>query len=185
MPALETPIADLNAKAADFRLKGIDGKTYSLQGVKGPKGTLIMFICNHCPFVQAITDRLVSDMKELQALGVGVCAIMSNDTENYPQDSFANMKEFAARHGFTFPYLIDESQAVAKAYGAVCTPDFFGYNSNLALRYRGRLDDSRMESKLGVRRDLLEAMKQIAQTGKGPKEQHRSIGCSIKWRTEA
>lgn len=185
MPALETPSVNRAMSAPDFSLKATDGKWYTLKDVSGPKGTLIMFICNHCPFVQAVADRIARDARELQALGIGVAAIMANDTEEYPEDSFPNMEKFARRHGFTFPYLIDESQAVAQAYGAVCTPDFFGFNAEGKLQYRGRLDASRMQPAPNARRDLVEAMREVAATGKGPEQQFASIGCSIKWREAA
>lgn len=183
--AVETPLCDFGWKAPDFSLVGLDGKTLSLADVRGPRGTLVMFLCNHCPYVQAIVDRLVRDVKELQALGIGVAAIMSNDTDAYPDDSFDNMKLFAARHGFTFPYLIDPTQQVARAYDAVCTPDFFGFDAGLGLQYRGRLDASRREAgPLDARRELFEAMRQVAETGRGPAQQIASMGCSIKWRDE-
>lgn len=185
MPALETPPPSRGIQAPDFHLPATDGKTYSLADVRGPKGTLIMFICNHCPFVRAIVDRIVRDAKELQALGVGVAAIMSNDVINYPEDSFEKMKAFAKEHRFTFPYLFDESQAIAQAYGAVCTPDFFGYNAEGKLEYRGRLDASRMEPMKGAKRDLYDAMIDIIKIGKGPSLQLPSMGCSIKWKNEA
>ena len=172
----------LGRKARDFALKGIDGKTYSLSHVRGPKGTLVVFICNHCPSVKASIDRIVAEAKALGEIGIGTIAIMPNDTEGYPADSFDNMKAFAARHGFTFPYVIDTSQEVACAYDAQCTPDFFGFNAQDELQYRGRLDASRMTPIANARRDLFEAMKMIAETGHGPKEQLPSMGCSIKWR---
>ncbi len=181
--AAETPICDFGWKAPAFRLSGVDGKTYSLDALKGPNGTLVMFICNHCPYVKAVIDRIVRDANELRGLGVNAVAISSNDAVHYPEDSFVNMKRFAAEHGFTFPYLYDESQEVARAYDAACTPDFFGFNAELELQYRGRLDESRKEAApASVRRDLFEAMKQIALTGQGPREQIASIGCSIKWK---
>ena len=142
MPAKETPICDFGWKAVDFALKGTDGETHRLADLAGPKGTLIMFICNHCPYVRAVIDRIVEDARALQADGIGVAAIMSNDTVAYPADSFDKMRDFAAEHDFPFPYLIDETQAVARAYDAVCTPDFFGFNKDLELQYRGRLDES-------------------------------------------
>lgn len=185
MPALETPAATLGMKAPDFRLRATDGKIYTLNNLSGPRGTLIMFICNHCPFVRAIIDRVVRDARELQALDVGVAAIMPNDTEHYPEDSFDHMERFAELHAFTFPYLIDETQEVAHAYGAVCTPDFFGFDAGQRLRYRGRLDSSRMEPVANAPRDLFEAMKQVAETGAAPAQQFPSIGCSIKWRSAA
>lgn len=183
--AVETPICDFGWKAPDFRLPGIDGRQWSLADIRGPKGTLVMFICNHCPYVQAIADRLVRDVRELQALGIGVAAIMSNDTVAYPEDSFDNMKAFAARLGFTFPYLFDESQDVARAYDAVCTPDFFGFDAELGLQYRGRLDASKREAgPADARRELFEAMAQVAAIGRGPAEQVPSMGCSIKWKSD-
>jgi peroxiredoxin len=169
-------------KARDFRLQGIDGKTYSLAEVRGPKGTLVVFICNHCPYVKASIDRIVAEAKALREIDIGTIAIMPNDTEAYPEDSFDNMKTFAARHGFTFPYVIDTTQEVARVYDAQCTPDFFGFNAQDELQYRGRLDASRMTPVPDVRRDLFEAMKLIAETGQGPKEQLPSMGCSIKWK---
>ncbi|MCA1908693.1 MAG: thioredoxin family protein [Magnetospirillum sp.] len=183
--AVETPLCDFGWQAPDFDLPGIDGRNWSLSQVRGPKATLVMFICNHCPYVQAVVDRLVRDCRQLQELGVGVAAIMSNDVTAYPEDSFDNMALFAARHGFTFPYLYDESQAVARAYDAVCTPDFFGFDAQLGLQYRGRLDASRKQAgPADARRELFEAMEQVARTGRGPAEQVASMGCSIKWRTE-
>lgn len=183
--AMETPVCDFGWNAVDFKLPGIDGRMWSLAEFRGPKGTLIMFICNHCPYVKAVIDRLVRDVKELQTLGIGVAAIMSNDVVQYPEDSFENMKTFAASNGFTFPYLFDESQDVARAYGAVCTPDFFGFDSKLGLQYRGRLDASRKEAApADARRELFEAMRAVAQTGKGPADQTPSMGCSIKWKNE-
>lgn len=182
--AVETPLCDFGWPAPDFRLPGIDGKLWSLSDIRGPRGTLVMFICNHCPYVQAIVDRLVRDVRDLQALGIGVAAIMSNDTLAYPEDSFDNMKLFAASHGFTFPYLFDESQDVARAYDAVCTPDFFGFDKDLGLQYRGRLDASkRVAGPSDARRELFEAMSQVAETGRGPAEQIASMGCSIKWKS--
>lgn len=185
MVRMETPVCDFGWKAPDFDLAGVDGKRYSLKDVAGPNGLLVMFICNHCPYVKAVIQRIVRDVRDLQARGVGAIAIMSNDPTDYPEDSFGNMKQVASELGFPMPYVIDESQSVAKAYGAVCTPDFFGFNANLELQYRGRLDESRKETAPeGVRRDLFEAMKQVAETGRGPAEQIPSMGCSIKWRGE-
>ena len=181
--AATAPVCDFGWKAPDFRLPGTDGKTYTFADVAGEKGTVIVFICNHCPYVKAIIDRLVRDAKELMAAGIGFAAISSNDAEQYPADSFENMKAFAQEHGFPFPYLYDESQEVAKAYGAVCTPDFFGFNAAGELQYRGRLDESRKEpGPADARRELFEAMMQVAETGKGPEEQIPSMGCSIKWK---
>lgn len=183
MVSLQTPVCDFGQAAIDFSLPGVDGKTWDLQACRGEKGLLVMFICNHCPYVKAVAQRIVRDAKELQQLGVNVVAIMSNDAQQYPADSFENMQAFAREHEFSFPYLIDETQAIAKAYGAVCTPDFFGYNADLQLQYRGRLDESRKETAPdGVKRDLFDAMKQVAESGKGPEEQIPSMGCSIKWR---
>ena len=182
--AMETPICDFGRKAADFRLPGIDGRLWSLADVQGTRGTLIMFICNHCPYVKAVVDRIARDMDELRSFGIGAAAIMSNDVSAYPEDSFDHMKAFAAAHGFTFPYLFDESQSVAGAYDAVCTPDFFGFDASLGLQYRGRLDSSRKDSApADASRELFQAMKQVAETGHGPKDQIPSMGCSIKWKT--
>jgi peroxiredoxin len=181
--AEQTPVCDFGWQAPPFELPAVDGKTYSLEALKGPNGTLVMFICNHCPYVKAVIDRLVRDVEALKAYGVHAVAICSNDAATYPGDSFANMRVFAKEHGFTFPYLHDESQDVARAYGAACTPDFFGFNGKLELNYRGRLDASGREpARPEVRRDLFEAMKEIAATGQGPRQQIPSIGCSIKWK---
>lgn len=178
-----TPICSFGWKAPAFSLQDADGKVFTLEDVRGPKGTLAMFICNHCPFVKAIVERLVGDVRELQDKGIGAVAIMSNDFEHYPADAPDRMKDFAATHGFTFPYLVDGAQEAARAYDAVCTPDFFGFNADLELQYRGRLDESRREpAPPGARRELFEAMSQIAETGRGPEEQYASMGCSIKWR---
>jgi peroxiredoxin len=182
MVSLQTPICDFGWKAPDFALIGTDGKTYTLSDVRGPKGTLVMFICNHCPYVKAIRPRLVRDLKELKAMGVNAIAIMSNDPTDYPEDGFEHMQAVAQEFDFPFPYVIDPTQEIAKTYGAVCTPDFFGFNADLELQYRGRFDESRKETAPeGVRRDLFEAMKEVAATGRGPQEQIPSIGCSIKW----
>jgi len=181
--AEHTPVCDFGWKAPAFTLPGVDGKTHALEDLNGSKGTLVMFICNHCPYVKALIDRVVRDAKELAALGVNTVAICSNDATTHPDDSFANMKRFAEEHGFTFPYLHDETQDVARAYDAVCTPDFFGFNAEFELQYRGRLDESRMQpAAADVHRDLFEAMKQVAETGRGPREQIPSMGCSIKWK---
>jgi peroxiredoxin len=177
------PICDFGWKAPDFSLIGVDGTTHTLGELKGPKGTLVAFICNHCPYVIAVIDRIVRDARDLEALGVSTVAICSNDATTHPDDSFDNMKTFAEQHGFTFPYLHDESQDVAHAYDAMCTPDFFGFNADLELQYRGRLDASgRDPAGPDVRRELFEAMKMIAETGQGPRDQTASIGCSIKWK---
>lgn len=183
MVSLETPVCDFGRKAPDFALPGVDGQTWRRDDCMGPNGLLVMFICNHCPYVKAVRERLVRDTRELMTLGVGSVAIMANDPADYPEDSFENMKAVALEYDFPFPYLIDESQQVAKTFGAICTPDFFGYNAALELQYRGRLDESRKETAPeGVRRDLFEAMKQVAETGGGPEHQIPSVGCSIKWR---
>jgi len=183
MVSLETPVCDFGLPAPDFALPGVDGRTWTRDDCKGPNGLLVMFICNHCPYVQAVRERIVRDARELTEHGIGCVAIMSNDPSDYPEDSFDNMKRVAEQFDFPFPYLLDETQQTAKHYGAICTPDFFGYNADLGLQYRGRLDESRKETApAGVRRDLFEAMRQVADTGKGPEHQIPSIGCSIKWR---
>jgi peroxiredoxin len=178
----QASICTFGWKARDFALKGVDGKSYTLADVRGAKGTLVVFICNHCPYVKASIDRIVDEAKALEELGIGTIAIMPNDTAAYREDSFDNMKTFAAAHRFTLPYVIDETQEVARAYDARCTPDFFGFNANDELQYRGRLDASRTTPVPGARRDLFEAMKEVAQTGRGPAEQLPSMGCSIKWK---
>jgi peroxiredoxin len=183
MAAATPPLCDFGWQAPDFSLPGVDGKTWTLADVSGPNGTLVMFICNHCPFVKSIFDRIVRDAHELQALGIGVAAICSNDADGYPDDSFENMQRLSEALGFSFPYLHDESQQVARAYDAVCTPDFFGFNKDGGLQYRGRLDESRMSPAApDAPRELYEAMKQVAETGQGPTEQNASMGCSIKWK---
>jgi len=180
--AVSTPVCDFGWKARDFALKGTDGKTYRLADVQGLKGTLVIFLCNHCPYVKATIDRVARDVRDLKAHGIGAIGIMSNDTNAYPEDSFDKMKAFARAHDLPFPYVIDETQETARAYGAACTPDFFGFNADLELQYRGELDDGRMDSSKVTRRALFEAMVQIAKTGQGPREQVPSMGCSIKWR---
>ncbi|MBS1190390.1 MAG: alkyl hydroperoxide reductase [Rhodocyclaceae bacterium] len=183
MVALNPPVCDFGWKAVDFDLPATDGRRYNLDAVKGPNGLQVMFICNHCPYVKAVIDRIVRDCRELQTHGIGSVAIMSNDPAVYAEDSFDNMQRWAEELDFPFPYLYDETQAVAKAYGAVCTPDFFGFNGRLELQYRGRLDASgRNPAPPDAHRELFEAMAQVAQTGAGPREQTPSIGCSIKWR---
>jgi len=183
MVSTPTPVCDFGRPAVDFDLPGVDGKRHSLATACGPNGLLVMFICNHCPYVKAVIERIVRDTRELATLGIGSIAIMSNDPSEYQEDSWDNMVQRARELDFPFPYVLDESQEIARAYGAVCTPDFFGFNGRLELQYRGRLDESRKETAPeGVRRDLFEAMKQVAQTGEGPREQAPSIGCSIKWR---
>lgn len=183
MAALNPPVCDFGQPAIDFDLPGVDGRRHNLASCRGPNGLLVMFICNHCPYVQAIIERIVGDCRALKRLGIGSVAIMSNDVAVYPEDSFENMQAWAVLHDFPFPYLFDESQALARAYGAVCTPDFFGYNAALELQYRGRLDASgRQAAAADVRRELFEAMQEIVVSGRGPQQQTPSIGCSIKWR---
>jgi peroxiredoxin len=181
--ATQAPHAELGLKAPPFTLPATDGKTYSLADVKGARGAVVMFICNHCPYVEASIDRAIADAKALEPLGIATVAICSNDAVSYPEDSFSNMRAFAERHGFPFPYLHDETQKVARTYGAVCTPDYFGFNDKLELVYRGRLDEGRTEPpRKGAKRELLEAMTAVAKTGNAPAEQAPSVGCSIKWR---
>ncbi len=181
--AATPPVCDFGWKAPDFKLPATDGTMVSLSDIKGETGTLIMFICNHCPYVLAVLDRIIRDAADLQKLGIGVAAICSNDAATHPADSFDNMVKIAAERGFPFPYLHDEDQSVARAYDAACTPDFFGFNAGLELQYRGRLDASGARpGPPDLRRDLYEAMRQIAETGQGPAEQVPSIGCSIKWK---
>jgi len=182
MVSTETKVCDFGWKAVDFDLPGVDGKRHSLASARGPNGLLLMFICNHCPYVKAVLDRIVRDCTELATHGVGAIAIMSNDPAAYAEDSFDNMQRVAREKKFPFPYVFDETQAVAKAYDAQCTPDFFGFNASLELQYRGRLDASRTSPVPNARRDLFEAMRQVARTGQGPKDQIPSIGCSIKWK---
>ena len=183
MVLTKTPICNFGEKINSFKLKGTDGKVHKLEDHFGKNGTLIMFICNHCPYVKAITKDIVEDCKKLKDLGINSVAICANDSENYPEDSFENMIEFAKKNQFNFPYLVDETQEIARTYDAVCTPDFFGYNKNLELQYRGRLRE--LKNLVPVREgesDLFTAMKQIAETGKGPENQTPSAGCSIKWK---
>ena len=182
MSLTKTPICDFGKKADHFELKSTENKIISLNDVKGEKGTLIMFICNHCPYVKAVIEEVVSDSKELEKDGIKSVAVMSNDTINYPDDSFEKMIEFSNDNQFNFPYLIDETQEIAKKYDAVCTPDFFGYNGNLELQYRGRIRELKnLEPVKDGESDLLKAMKIIAKTSQGPKDQLPSMGCNIKW----
>jgi len=182
MPPLKTPICDFGTNAKDFQLNSTINKLVSLNDIKGENGTLIMFICNHCPYVKAVIKDVVEDCKNLEKIGINAIAISSNDAVNYPEDSFENMIEFSKEHNFTFPYLFDETQNVAKSYNAVCTPDFFGYNGNLELQYRGRIRELKDLKPIKIdESDLFKAMKQISETGKGPKKQIPSLGCSIKW----
>ena len=183
MVSLETPVCEFGKPVVDFSLPGVDGKIWTAESARGEKGLLVMFICNHCPYVKSIRERIVRDARELMDHGVNSVAIMSNDPAEYEEDSFANMQKVARDFDFSFPYLLDETQQVAKAYGAVCTPDFFGYNDKMQLQYRGRLDESRKETAAAdVKRDLFDAMKQVALTGSGPEQQIPSMGCSIKWK---
>ena len=179
---LKTPICDFGQATISFELKSTNKEIIKLNDVKGTNGTLVMFICNHCPYVKAVIKDIADDCKNLKELGIAAVAICSNDTINYPEDSFENMIEFSKKHQFNFPYLFDETQNVAKSYDAVCTPDFFGYNNNLELQYRGRIRE--LDNLKPVRSgdsDLFIAMKQIAETGKGPETQIPSVGCGIKW----
>jgi peroxiredoxin len=185
MVSTQTSICNFGWKAVDFDLMGVDGKRHTLASARGPNGLLVMFICNHCPYVKAVIDRIVRDCRDLAPHGIGAIAIMSNDPADYPEDSFENMKRVAREKEFPFPYVFDETQKVAKAYDAQCTPDFFGFNAKLELQYRGRLDASRKDPVPDAPRELYEAMLQVARTGRGPKEQTASIGCSIKWRRAA
>ena len=182
MAALETPAGAIGWQAEDFTLEDAYGNPFRLSDLKGPSGTLVMFICNHCPYVRAIADRIARDALDLQERGVSVIAVMPNDYVRYPDDAPEQMKRFAKKHNFSFPYVVDETQEVARAYDAVCTPEFFGFNADMELQYRGRLDASRTTLVPDARRELFEAMCQIAETGEGPAEQQASMGCSIKWR---
>ena len=183
MSLMHTPVCDFGWMAPDFRLPDPVGRHWALAECAGPRGVLVMFLSNHCPYVQAVLDRIVRDAAELRDLGVGSVAIMSNDVDSYPSDGPAHMAELAGQRGFSFPYLYDEDQSVARAYGAVCTPDFFGFNAGMGLQYRGRLDASgRFPAPVDARRELFEAMRLVAETGSGPAEQQISQGCSIKWR---
>ena len=182
MVLTKTPICNFGEKAHSFKLKGTDGKIHKLEDHLGKNGLLIMFICNHCPYVKAVIKDIVNDCKLMEKEGLKSIAIMSNDTKNYPEDSFENMITFSKKHGFTFPYLIDETQEIAKKYGAVCTPDFFAYNNKLELQYRGRIRELKdLKPVSNSESDLLKAMRLIVKTGKGPKNQIPSMGCNIKW----
>jgi peroxiredoxin len=182
--AVSPPVCDFGWQAPEFSLPATDGRLISLADCRGPNGTLVMFICNHCPYVLAVLDRIIRDASDLSDLGIGVVAISANDVAAYPADSFENMGKMARERAFPFPYLYDESQDTARAYDAACTPDFFGFDADLSLQYRGRLDASRAKAgPADLRRDLFEAMKQVAETGKGPQDQIPSMGCSIKWKT--
>ena len=183
MTLLNTPLCDFGAAAPEFSLAEPDGRVHTLTDVTGPNGLLVAFVCNHCPYVVAVADRLATDAQELQAAGIGVVAIMSNDYRDYAADNPDNMRAFKAKYGWTFPYLVDEEQSVGQSYGAICTPDFFGYNAALELQYRGRLDNAGMGDPEGRTRELVDAMLGVAKTGQGPKDQSPSMGCSIKWRS--
>lgn len=178
---MDTPLCDFGWQAPDFKLKDPDGQSFTMSEEMGENGLLVMFICNHCPYVQEIADRLVQDVREIQKLGVGVLAVMSNDYQYVQMDSPPFMKRYAQEKGFTFPYLVDKDQAVGKAFGAVCTPDFFGFNRDGELQYRGRFDSAGMGRFSKREKELVNAMNQIAQTGRGPQQQMPSMGCSIKW----
>ena len=182
MVSLTTPPGRLGADAPAFDLPGIDGKRHTLDSSRGPNGLVVMFICNHCPYVKAIVDKIVRDARDLAAAGVGCIAVMSNDPAEYPEDSFANMQAVAARHGFAFPYVVDATQEVARAYGAVCTPDFFGFDRELRLVYRGRLDASGRSPDPTAVRELCPAMLAVARGEPAPAVQHPSNGCAIKWK---
>jgi len=182
MVRTETPVCDFGIPAPDFALPGTDGELWTLERCRGDNGLLVMFICNHCPYVKSILDRIIRDTGELRELGINSVAIMANDPSEYAEDSFDNMVAIASRLNFPFPYLLDETQQVAKDYGAVCTPDFFGYNASLELQYRGRLDASGKDAVHGARRELFEAMSTVATSGNGPQDQVPSMGCSIKWK---
>jgi peroxiredoxin len=182
MASIHPPVCAFGWQAPDFSLPDIDGRMVTLKESMGPNGLLVMFICNHCPYVKAILPRLIADVSELKSLGVNTVAIMSNDPTDYPEDSLENMRKIAKEMAFPFPYLLDETQQVAKRYDAVCTPDFFGFNNLFELQYRGRFDESRKETAPNSTRDLFHAMRMVAETGQGPKEQMSSIGCSIKWK---
>ena len=183
MARMETPVCDFGQAAVDFDLPGTDGRNWALADCRGPNGLLVMFICNHCPYVKAIRDRLIRDVAGLRGHGIGAVAISANDTVQFPEDDFEHMQALATELELPFPYLFDESQAVARDYGAVCTPDFFGYNAALELQYRGRLDASGREpGPTDARRELFEGMVQVAESGRGPERQTPSMGCSIKWR---
>jgi peroxiredoxin len=181
--AMTTPEAELGRPALPFSLPSTTGETVALESAKGPNGLVVVFMCNHCPYVKAIIDRLIRDARDLAALGINTVAISANDPVSYPEDSFEKMKAWAEAKRFPFPYLFDESQEVARAYGAVCTPDFFGYDKELRLQYRGRLDESKRDTAPeGATRELYEAMKEVAETGRTTMQQIPSMGCSIKWK---
>lgn len=181
MASISPPVCDFGWQAPAFNLPNVDGNMISMQNSMGPNGLLVMFICNHCPYVKAILPRLIKDVQALQSMGINTVAVMSNDPTDYPEDSPENMKKLSEEMTLPFPYLLDADQSIAKTYDAVCTPDFFGFNNKFELQYRGRFDESRKETAESSTRDLFYAMQQVAKTGQGPKEQIQSIGCSIKW----
>lgn len=183
--AATPPVCDFGAAAPEFELPATDGRRYRLADLKGREGTVVVFMCNHCPYVKAVIDRLIEDARTLAGIGIATVAISSNDAATYPEDGFDSMKRWATEKAFPFKYLHDEDQSVARAYGAVCTPDLFGYDRHLRLQYRGRLDDSGRAAKPDARRDLVLAMKEVLETGHGPQEQVPSMGCSIKWKAAA
>ena len=185
MVSLQPPVCNFGWKARQFDLPGVDGKRHTLESTRGKNGLLVMFICNHCPYVKSIRDHIIRDTRELMEYGINSIAVMSNDPAEYAEDSFENMRLVAQQYGYPFPYVWDETQQVAKDYGAVCTHDFFGFNTRMELQYRGRLDASRKEAVADAPRDLFNAMVQVAKTGQGPREQIASMGCSIKWKSEA
>jgi peroxiredoxin len=185
MPTTAMMNREFGWQAAEFDLPGTDGRRHRLADLRGANGTLVMFICNHCPYVKAVIDDVVRDCAELRGDGISAIAIMPNDTKAYPDDSFDNMRKFATSHGFGFPYVIDETQEVARAYGAACTPDFFGFDRDLCLKFRGRMYEMApgLKRKADAPRELLAGMRRIARTGEGPEDQSPSVGCSIKWRS--
>ena len=182
MTAASPPLVNFGWRAPDFHLADTRGKVWSLSTLRGPKGLVLVFICNHCPYVLAVVDKIVREGRALHGLGFGMAAICSNDAAASPEDGFDKMGAFARQHHLPFPYLHDVKQTVARAYDAACTPEFFGFNSELKLQYRGRLDDSGRDARPAARRELYEAMRQVAETGQGPREQVQAIGCSIKWK---
>ncbi|MFP4615403.1 MAG: thioredoxin family protein [Thiohalorhabdus sp.] len=182
MVRTETPVVDTSLQVPEFELPGVDGQTYRLEDVRGERGLLVIFMCNHCPYVKAVEDRILRDVRDLKEYGIGSVAIMANDPTDYPEDSFENLRARWEEKAYPMPYLFDETQEVAKRFGAVCTPDFFGFNAEGYLQYRGRLDESRKETVPDANRELFEGMKMVAETGEGPEEQVPSMGCSIKWK---
>ena len=183
MVLTRTPICNFGEKIINFSLVNVDDRFYSLKELKGNNGTVVMFICNHCPYVKSIISRLKETVLELKSMQINTIAIMPNDTANYPEDNFKNMKNFSNINNFNFPYLLDENQNIATEYGAVCTPDFFGYNNKGELQYRGRLSEMKNLKFVDKKNELLDAMRLIMKTQKGPVEQYPSVGCSIKWKS--